>query len=154
MTWTFTRHEQPQRLAAIMRRAWRLYRRRVHSGFGRCLKAAWKAARKAAGNRLPPRPPSLIPFLRGRGGLKPCPEVKHVRAPLVLLSRRGLALDNAARLATDAGYDVRDDANRLLDCLRDEMFGIRQIAAGDIAIERELDDWEAYHADMMEHALT
>lgn len=148
--WTLTRYEQPQRLDDVMRHAWRMNRRRARALIGRCIRAAWILAKRRAGRRLPERPRGLLSYLRSAGGLRPCGELRHIGAPLNLLRRRGLSLDFAARLASDHGYAVGDCVATLLEMIRDELFGDRHVAAGDQAIDLELDAWEAWHAEIFD----
>ena len=135
---TFTRHENPQSLADIMRTAWRMAKR---AQFALCLRMAWAMARKAAGARMPEPPPSLSQFVRARGGLRPNTELRTAGIQLHMLSRGGLSLDDMARLATDAGYDVRDCPSELVDMLRDETFGARHYSQGDQSAAHDYEAW-------------
>ena len=147
MSWTFTRHETPQRLADIMRRAWRLVRTAAVS-FAVALRAAWAEARAAAGQPLP-TPRTLVSYLVKIGGLRPCGELRQIGAPLCVLRRAGEGLDVAARLATDAGYEIGECVDRLLSCIRDEAFGHRHFARADLADALDLDAWRDHHAAIM-----
>jgi len=146
--WTLTKHENPQRMGDIMREAWRI-KKADAIAFGPALKQAWARARERAGPRLPPPPPTLLQFLKGRGGLRPSADLRQVDAPLYILHSNGLPLDFAARLATDAGYPVDDCANRLLECIYEETHGRPVLAAGDHQVAAEIADWHAYHDELM-----
>ena len=150
MAWTFTRHEEPQRLAAIMGLAWRANRRRKAGQLRQAMRLAWALYRRRSGRRLPPRPRGLLSYLLRVGGLRPHPELRAAHVPLCYWRRRGLDLDTAARWATDAGYDARDCRNRLLEMMTDETFGRRHLAECDRALELELDAWQAHHVWLIE----
>jgi hypothetical protein len=146
--WTFTRFENPQRLADIMRRAWRIVKA-TSAAFGASLKQAWAEARAAAGAVIPAEPPSLLSFLRGIG-IKPSPELHQLGIPICILRRNGWPIDLAARLATDAGYEIDECVSRLIEHIRDETFGHRHYARGDLAAVFDRADWHAYHAELMD----
>jgi hypothetical protein len=146
--WTLKKHETPQRLSVIMREAWQI-KKTERIAFGPALKQAWANARERAGPRLPDPPATLLQFIRGRGGLRPSADLRHVGAPLYVFHRNGLPLDFAARLATDAGYPVHDDANRLLDCIGEETRGRHVLAVHEAPIAAEIAAWRAHHAQLM-----
>lgn len=149
MSYTFTRHENPQSMASIMRTAWAI-RRHTKAAMGDCMRAAWQIARELAGDRIPPEPKNLSQYLHKLGGLKPCSDLKLIGVPLMLLNRNGLALDYAARLATDDGFDIGDDPETLIDCIRDEISGTRHYAAGDYRHAIDAAIWQTHHEHIID----
>jgi len=133
----------PQSLQDIARQA-----NRIAQQTGTTRKAAfrraWRAAKERAGPRIPDLPPRLSQFLYHAGRLRPCSELRAIDLPLYMLRLDGLTLDYAARIATEAGYDIKDDANELVDCLSDEAMGIAHYAVPDLGLVEERTAWERY----------
>ncbi len=143
MHYTLTKHKYPQPMSDIMSQAW-LIKRVTDRPFGDYLRASWAIARERAGPKLPTMPQNLSQYLHRLGGLVPCPELRLIAAPLMLLNRHGHPIDYAARLASDDGFDIRDDPNVLIDCIRDEMSGHRHYAQQDQIAALDATDWDTY----------